>query len=292
MLIPGLPDFGRVLGIDVGYSPTRPTTAFCSLSWTPSAINLLQSRATADRLGREQALHTIRGTSGLPFLGLAIDGPLRPGLDERLEYRTAECLLSRRLFQKRGKPGQTNAGSGPQLHKHATMLAKLALESCPVSASIMPFSMSTLGVYEAFPNLFLGVLCAECEYPNRPRQRRRWTDCLFPLVAGQLDRLIESLLPGRQFQGVAATIGHEPVAALTCAITALVAAAGEGVAVGSQMDGFIVLPPYAFWGVSANGKKWAERELRAILERLSREESNIRRPQIYEGAVLLDWAPS
>ncbi len=276
-----LPQSGRVLGVDVGYSETKRTTAFCCLSWTQDRIDCSESSATAANTSREQALLDVRGQDKSQFLSIAIDGPLRPGLHVRYEYRTAECVLSRGAFQKRGKPGPTNGGSGPELHKHATRLAQMVLRDCKVKTAKMPFSASSSGVYEAFPNLFLGVLCEERDYPKRPSRGRYWTDCLFHRVASRLDELIRTLLPQRHFDSVAKKNGHEPIAALTCAITALAAAAGQCVAVGAPTDGFIVLPPISIWGSSVEGERWAERELRKIVCRLSGDKVDVHPPKIY-----------
>jgi hypothetical protein len=130
-----LPDTGSVLGIDVGYSQRKRTTAFCSLKWTRDRIDWTLSSATVEPLSREQALRRILDSIEARFLSVAIDGPLKPGLTDCHSYRTAECILSRGAFQKRGKPGQTNAGSGPLLHKHATDLANMALEICTIDPS-------------------------------------------------------------------------------------------------------------------------------------------------------------
>ena len=281
-----LPQRGRVLGIDVGYSPKRRTTAFCELSWTSDRIAWSYSLATAEQSCREQALLAVQGVDNSQFISVAIDGPLRPQLEECCAYRMAECILSRGVFQKRGKPGQTNAGSGPQLHKHATLLARMVSQRCELGPAQMPFSVSKAAVYEAFPNLFLGVLCAESDYPKRPPKGRCWTDCLFPLVAGRLNEFLRSLLSDRSFNSVATVSGHEPVAALTCAITALAAAAGQCVAVGGA-DGYILLPPLSRWGTSADGNRWAERELRKILGQLSRIETAALVPHVYNGSSLL-----
>lgn len=287
MILSMLPESGRVLGIDVGYSPKRRTTAFCSLSWTKDHVGWSDFSATSDPICRERALLGVKGSDESQFISVAIDGPLRPHLQECCEYRTAERLLSRGAFQKRGKPGQTNAASGPQLHKHATLLAKMVLQHCELEIAKLPFSVSTVAVYEAFPNLFLGVLCAEREYPQRPSKGRGWTDCLFPLVASRLNDLVRTLLPDRSFNTVANVSGHEPIAALTCAITALAAGAGECVAVGAATDGYIVLPPLVCWGMSAEGDRWAERELREIVRRLSRTKTAPSHPRIYDGRDLL-----
>jgi hypothetical protein len=286
-----LPESGRVLGIDVGYSLKRPSTAFCCLSWTRDGIAWEQSSATAEHIGRKQALLALRGQSKSKFLSAAIDGPLKPDLQECNAYRTAERVLSRGMFQRRGKPGPTNGGSGPQLHRHATLLAKMVLQHCKVEPAKMPFAASSSGVYEAFPNLFLGVLCGECEYPIRPARSRHWTDCLFPLVSSRLDEFIQFLLPKRSFASVVGIAGHEAVAAFICTVTALAAAAGQCVAVGDPTDGYIVLPPLSFWGLSAEGERWAERELRKILSRLSCDKGGVHSPQVYHGAELLYFSP-
>ena len=125
-------------------------------------------------------------------------------------------------------------------------------------------------IVEAFPNLFLGVLCDEVDYPDAAGVRRRWTDALFPKVKGRLSRLLTSLLPGRRIDGNLDLRGHDEIAALTCALTALCVSVGRYVAVGSVNDGFIVLPPATFWGRAKGGlDPWASVELdRTLAEAL------------------------
>ena len=265
-----LPRCGSVLGIDVGYSPTKRTTAFCCFSWDEDSLAWSHSRATAEAHSREQALEVVY--AGTPFLAVAIDGPLAPGLTHCSAYRTCERLLSRGRFQKRGKPGPTHAGSGPNLHKHATLLAEMAVACCAITPSVPRFAVSPAGIYEAFPNLFLGVLCLERNYPVRPTKARCWTDTLFPLVRRELDELIQASLPGRRYQNLTQISGHETVAAFVCALTALLALEPRCVAVGSSADGYIVLPPLSAWGLSDSGVAWAERELNDIVSRLSAAE--------------------
>jgi hypothetical protein len=77
-------------------------------------------------------------------------------------------------------------------------------------------------------------------------------------------------------------------AALACAVTALAAAAGQCVAVRSSTDGYIVLPPISFGGSSAEGERWAERELRKTVCRLSWDKVGVHSPKIYCGADILD----
>lgn len=282
-----LPESGSVLGIDVGFSPKKRTTAFCCLSWDRERLESKHACATADYELRHQALgDVLSGRSEV--MAVAIDGPLRPSLPVVREYRTAECVLSRGAFQKRGKPGQTHAGSGPKLHDHATQLARLVPEHGCSPATTMPFSIVGHGIYEAFPNLFLGVLCDETKYPVRPEKGRCWTDSLFYLVRGRLEELLRYVLPGRAGTNATDVKGYEPIAALVCALTALSAAAGVSVAVGAARDGFIVLPPLVLWGSSASGERWAERELRKNVHGLKQKPGGLSAPEIYVGLDLWD----
>jgi hypothetical protein len=268
-LISILPSSGAVLGIDVGYSPTKPTTGLCALSWTATEVSWRCANATLSPTDRLRAVAEVLPDHA-PVLAVAIDGPLRPGLAvDTQRYRAAECLLSRGLFQRRGKPGQTHAGSGPLLHSHATALAWFALGHCTVGRAAWISRIHETALAEAFPNLFLGFLCNENDYPTRPKIGRRWTDALYPLVADRLTGLLWALLPARALVGTWPLQGHEPIAAFTCALTALCAAAQHYVAVGSHEDGFIVLPPLGFWGRDSQGTaRWPERELRRNYERI------------------------
>lgn len=239
---------------------------------------------TADEACRRSALRAL-GVSNKSLLAIAIDGPLRPSLSVEFKYRAAECLLSRGAFQKRGKPGQSHAGSGPELHRHASLLAEIVLSESNIEAARSPFAAHTTAIYEAFPNLFLGVMCDECSYPDRPTKRRHWTDTLFPLVQPRVDYLLSALLPHRNQNGFSKIDGHEPIAAYTCAITAVCAAAGVAVAVGALEDGFMVLPPRKFWGSSADGGLWAERELRDNFRKYRPEENCLPNADLFEGHV-------
>ena len=98
-------------------------------------------------------------------------------------------------------------------------------------------------IVEAFPNLFLGTLCDEKDYPEQPDNPRGWTDTLYPKLHRQLERLLASLLPGRTTLGDGALTDHEDIASFTCALTALCVAADAFTAVESDEDGWILLPP-------------------------------------------------
>lgn len=250
-------DAGRVVGIDVGYSRRARTTGICLLGWDAHRVRMACARAGSDEGSRLDALQRLGLAPGDAVDALAIDGPLRPGLKFEASYRSAESALSRGIFQRRGKPGQTNAGSGPQLHRAATDLAELSIRHMSVGTASSPIGLLGRNLVEAFPNLFLGVLCGDSSYPDRPVRRRRWTDTLFPLVEQTLEKLLSLLLPERAVS-IDRPRHHEDIASFTCALTALSFASGEFVAVGSRLDGYILLPPLWSWGLGAGGARWAE----------------------------------
>src|SRR5260370_28469162 len=120
---------------------------------------------------------------------------------------------SRVCFESRSLPKTRKAKA--KLMREAARICTSTLRSlrgwCWKTAKSRPprcrLRLRVQAVYEAFPNLFLGVLCAEPDYPVRPSKGRCWTDCLFPLVASQLDKLIQTLLPQRRFStGVDAAV--------------------------------------------------------------------------------------
>jgi len=269
-----LPERGKVLGIDVGYAPTRRTTAFCVLSWDAHDMKMIWAfeRTEQDAERRVNALRNLLDRRA-KVLAVAVDGPLRLGLrlDTR-SYRASEGLLSRGKCQRRGKPGPTNGGSGPQLHGEATALAGLALKQVSVAqASHIP-AIHEHAIVEAFPNLFLGVLCDETDYPRKPAKERKWTDSLYPLVKPKLEGLLRSLLPCRQPASSLDIGDHEEIAAFTCALTALCVMARRFVGVGSQVDGFIILPPSDQWGKEEeDAGPWAEAVFRRNLDTVARK---------------------
>jgi hypothetical protein len=125
---------------------------------------------------------------------------------------------------------------------------------------------------EAFPNLFLGVLCDEADCPRKPAKKRKWTDSLYPLVKPKLEGLLRLLLPCRQQAASLDIRDHEEIAAFTCALTALCVSARRFVGLGSETDGFIILPPSGLWGrATTDAGRWAEGALRRNLVAVARE---------------------
>jgi len=139
----------------------------------------------------------------------------------------------------------------------------MVLEECTVARGEWPLAVLPEAVCEAFPNLFLGVLHDERGYPEPLAAKRKWTDLLYPRVRPRLESLVAGLLPGRQVLGNWELTGHDHIGAFVCALTALAYAARPFVVVGSEADGFMILPPLEYWGQEdqAGGQRWAKREL-------------------------------
>jgi hypothetical protein len=111
---------GAVLGIDVGFSAKKRTTCFCLLAWDQSTVTVdfrITGSETTERARTIAELCNCR-----ELAAVALDGPLVHDLELVKHYRVAEAILSRGVLQKRGKPGQTSAPTGQQLHSHATSL--------------------------------------------------------------------------------------------------------------------------------------------------------------------------
>lgn len=274
----GLNGVGAVLGIDVGFSERAQTTNFCLLTWSDAWIAVRFAPAGSSRTERLAAFHGL--ASGLPLDAVAIDGPLTRGLRVVPHYRSAEALLSRGLFRKRGKPGQTNSPSGQQLHHHATQLAGLVIEHGQIAAATHSEAIHSRRVVEAFPNAFLAVLTPEDRIPEI---RRDATDKYWGVLVDQGDFLVgllNYLLRNRESNLQLRSVqNHEERGSFVCALTALCAAADLFVAVGDPDDGDIILPPLERWGATSDRTVWAET---ALLENLASLDKGPRtlRPQV------------
>lgn len=253
-------DAGAVLGIDVGWSQKKPTTGLCLIAWSNQGIDIRFCQAGTNKDDRLKKLDQLTG--GRKLLCVAIDGSLIPKLGNTTKYRAAEALLSRGKFQKRGKPGPTNGKIGQALHKQATKLAKLAIDTQDIAPATYPYRIHAKAVVEAFPNAFLAVLHPDKGFPSRPEVRRQWTDMLFPLLKDKIAQLLGTLLPQHNFN-LDHIQGHEVIASFLCALTALCVVFSQCVAVGDRSLGYIILPPLEFWGASTMGSgKWARDTLR------------------------------
>lgn len=235
------PEAGAVLGIDVGCSPTRRSSAVCRLDWSVSTIAWTVARFRALDGERERAIAETAG--GAPLLCVAIDGPLRRGFDIIGTYRTAERMLSRRLPAHIGKPGQSSTPVGMRLNAHANACALAILRTGLVAPAAWTVRIDEAAIVEAFPSTFLGLMIEEPARLKTSRAKR--SDDYFVHLSenGALAALLHALLPGRSLQcDLSAIRNHDERAALVCALTALGMACGEFTAVGDE-NGWIILPP-------------------------------------------------
>jgi len=250
-----LPAAGSVLGIDVGGSLTRRSTAVCRLSWTTHSLDWVIDRSTAEPTRRAATIASVAGGHGL--LAVALDGPLAAGLQPITAYRAAERMLTRGLGRLIGKPGQTNVPVGRLLNAQANACARDVLALGLVAAARHDQAIDAAAIAEAFPSSYLGVMLADPA--GIAVQRGTRSDRYFEKLAGNgvLAALLASLLPGRHCVPSAEALGnHDDRAALVCAMTALGLAAGDYCAVGDE-GGWIVLPPLRFIA------PWAQALLRA-----------------------------
>ena len=199
---------------------------------------------------------------------MAIDGPLTHGLRMVKHHRALEALLSRGVFQKRGKPGSTNSPTGLKLHEHATLFAQLLLKEdeqgyCELGIANHHQSIHRKAIVEAFPNQFLAALISERYLPrlNRDASDRFWE--YLTEQSDELLNLIHYLLPGRNIEVSLKTItNHEYRAGVVCALTALSVSRLDYAGVGDPVDGEITLPPPALWGKGNGDLSWMEAALR------------------------------
>jgi hypothetical protein len=244
-----------VLGVDVGYSTSRASSAVCRLDWDGREIRWTVQRFRAVPEEQERVLRAVAGSGRLE--AAAFDGPLRASFDLIGRYRTAERMLTRRLQPWIGKPGQASAPVGMNLNTAANACVRIVLQHCDVAPARHAVRIDSKAVVEAFPSAFMGVMLEDPSSLSARREDR--SDIFFQHLArtGGFQRLLEHLLPGRSIalllEGVT---NHDDRAALVCAFTALAVAADDFVAVGDQ-DGWIMLPPHAFL------RGWAFEDLQA-----------------------------
>lgn len=277
---------GAVLGIDVGFSKTAKSTCLCLFRWAAGAATIKFAKVGSSREDRVRAFREVVGH--LPVDAVAIDGPLAKGLQGVTHYRSAEALLTRGLFHRRGKPGQTSSPTGRQLHCHATVIAQLILEHGSVANARHADPIHPRRIVEAFPNAFLAVMTPDNLVPQLKRDA---SDKYWHVLVNDTDvlsGLLGELLPSTRLTLALREIGdHDERAALVCAMTALCVVTDRFVAVGDPVDGDIILPPLTSWGSAPDGRVWAEVALKENLKSLSQGTQTI--PEHAKARVL--WSP-
>jgi hypothetical protein len=151
---------GSVIGIDVGWSPARRSSAICRLDWSDAVVvwEIARFRALEPEREREIA----RVAAGRRIAVAAFDGPIR-------RYRTAERMLTRRLRPLIGKPGQSSAPVGKLLNHHANECVRYVVTHCEVQDAQHCVPIDQSAIVEAFPSSFLGMMI---ENPEQITARR------------------------------------------------------------------------------------------------------------------------
>ena len=246
---------GSVLGIDVGWSKKRKSSAVCRFSWNRQEINWEIQRFRALDSERERTIKRI--VSNQKLLAVAIDGPLCPEFLEVNRYRGAERLLSRGELRKRiGKPGQSSSPNGKKLNAQANKSAIALKKYCRIRKATHKVGIDECMIVEAFPTTFLGVLLKRPTSLQHSRNKQR-SDIYFSHLSKHqyLDEFVEKILGDRKWShNIGEIKNHDDRAAFVCALTALCVASGNFTAVGDDRDGWIILPPqwaFANWAWKA-----------------------------------------
>lgn len=233
---------GHVLGLDVGWSTVRRSSAACLLTWDAHRISARIIRFTADPADYRPALANLIGARRIAVA--ALDGPLRGDLAEIGLYRTAEMLMTRGLARHIGKPGQTNSPNGRLLNRMTNCYARELLAAAVVEPAIHAGAIHPQALVEAFPTSFLGTMLDQgFHQPGKARSDLYYARLTGDPSGDRLTRLIQILLPGRSLSFTPVRLrNHDDRAALVCAITALCVMQRRYIAVGDD-NGRIVLPP-------------------------------------------------
>ncbi len=239
-----LPDQGCVLGIDVGWSKRKRSSAICRLDWSSTSIRWDILRFHADEVERRSALS--RMTRNVSPLAAALDGPIIGNLEAIGRYRAAERMLTVGLQRHIGKPGQANAPVGRLLNHHTNECARILLKCSDIAPASHRVAIHPKGIVEAFPTSFMGLMLGNAEYVQAIRSNR--SDVFFKELerSKAFEKLINYFIPKRAIKSAVESItNHDDRAAFVCALTALCVAARDFVAVGDD-DGWIILPPRCF----------------------------------------------
>lgn len=232
----------NLLGIDVGFSATRPTTG---IAWSVRG-EIDAARTFTDWERRDRVL-----PKNVSFDVIAIDGPLISPDAHEHAIRRCEQILSRGAFQKRCKPGASHFGTGLRLRQAAAETAKQFqhLGARPgFSNAIFPDT----AIVEAFPNAFLGVVLEDTDFSVEAVVRGKKFDRMYEQVvaSGGFTRILDII--GWKNEELIARLAverdHERRAALVCLLTAACAVSGHATAVGDALGGWIWLPPIETWG--------------------------------------------
>lgn len=235
---------GSILGVDVGFSLTRDSSAICRLDWSVSDVSWTIKRFRAIEPEQTETLGELAAVK--PLAAAAFDGPLMRGFPTINRYRIAEQMLTRRLGRKIGKPGTSNVPVGIKLNNAANICAQIVKTHASIAPAAHWQAIDDLAIIEAFPSSFLGLMLSDPALLTTERNNR--SDVYFEANTknGTLQRLLTALLPNRRSKNDFAEVtNHDDRAALICALTALCVAMNDYTAIGDEY-GTITLPPKRF----------------------------------------------
>jgi hypothetical protein len=238
-----VPQSGSVLGIDIGYSPKKRSSAACRVTWTANVVAWDIQRFRYDPSERLAILKAV--ICGHELMAAAFDGPVRREIDIIDCYRKAELMLTRQLGKHIGKPGQANAPVGRDLNKATNEAVRDVLALNSLRPAQHKVAINHAAIAEAFPTSFLGLMLADPAPCLKPRAGKSDRFYKALVLDGTLFGLLEYLLPGRNFPPLELITNHDDVAGFICAITALAIAADDYTAVGDE-NGWMILPPWSF----------------------------------------------
>lgn len=259
---------GCVLGLDVGGSQTRRSSAVCRLFWDEQSIGWEIDRFRAVEPERTDTIKRIAGSA--PLVAAAFDGPLTRGLVEIGRYRCAERMLTRKLWRYIGKPGQSNSPVGKELNRQASQCASIVMDKCAVLEATHGEAIDSAAIIEAYPTGYLGMLLDDPSEISAKRRNR--SDVYFKHLAeaNTLESILTDFLPRRSLGlRLEDIINHDSRAAWVCALTALGMALGDYTAVGDG-DGWMIMPPHSWikpWALElldANAKSESSEAIRFV----------------------------
>ena len=250
-----------LMGVDVGFSVTRPTTGIACLQ----GDQLFLARAGTTWESRQSAI-----PRGFQPSVIALDGPLLPRGADKLIRRNCESLFIRSPFHNRCKPGLSHWGRGLELRRAtAEASAQFGRILAGFAGGRNELSVFRGGpIVEAFPNAFLGVLMPEEELVSAPTLRRgRRFDWLYEqaVMTGRLESMLSKSLqlPDEVWRSLGSERDHELRAALICLLTAALAARGNPTIIGDLTGGWFWLPPWSVW------QPWAKQGYNSVVRKMA-----------------------
>lgn len=261
------------LGIDPGWSISRPSTGLAAVHVSQAGVVLRTRRCVASSVQRQAAIWGV--TNGIVPLAVTVDGPLGPALGRLPPGRPRACerVLMGGAFGRVCRPVDwRNPLRGRKLHRAAMGVAKQVLKLA--TSGLLEGQHTMPLTAESFPDAFMAV-CLELDTLQRARARPgHRTDGLFAewighgngaqaVLSGILGRRAASAL----IKAMAQVRNKDERAAVVCAVAALCLAHDRYCLLGDPQGGYVLLPQPELWA------GWAIAEVSTQADRLKREDT-------------------